>query len=173
VDNENARVELDTKLSELIRREHALRGGHGGLGMLPELVEQEEQRLRLELERMKLESERRNFVALKQVAERTLDESDALLKELKERPLFRAMQANTDVAFVPYGQLEGVAPGRAVYACFKGLVRCREVGRVAQVLEGEVAMEDPWGERARGRYAILALDDPDAHQERTLRVRAE
>jgi hypothetical protein len=109
--------------------------------------------------------------ALKRVAEPTLAESDELLAQLQQRPLFRAMQANTDVAFVPYEQLDGVRTGDPVLACFKGLVNCRAVGQVTRLLEGEVVMEDPWGEKARGRYAILELFDATAHRERTLRVR--
>lgn len=172
LENKNARVDLEARLAELVRRERALRPGEKAApAMLPERVEQEQQRIRLELERVKLESDRRNMEALKRVAERTLAESDELLAQLQQRPLFRAMEANTDVAFVPYEQLDDVAEGGTVLACFKGLVHCRPVGQVTRVLEGEVVMEDPWGEKARGRYAILELTDATAHRERTLRVR--
>jgi hypothetical protein len=50
-------------------------------------------------------------------------------------------------------------------------VHCHEVGRIAEVLPGEVVTQDPWGELARGQYAILALDDASAVRERVLRVR--
>ena len=39
------------------------------------------------------------------------------------------------------------------------------------VLPGEVVTQDPWGEMARGQYAVLLLDDKDAVRERVLRVR--
>jgi len=48
---------------------------------------------------------------------------------------------------------------------------CRTVGHVGEVLPGEVVTQDPWGEIARGQYAVLALDDKDAVRERVLRVR--
>jgi hypothetical protein len=48
---------------------------------------------------------------------------------------------------------------------------CHEVGRVTEVVPGEVATQDPWGELARGQYVVLALDDPPAVRARVLRVR--
>jgi sulfur carrier protein ThiS len=96
---------------------------------------------------------------------------DELLKQLKNRPLSRAIVASTDVAFVPYTQLEGVSPGVELVTCTWALFRCRTVGRVKEVLPGEVIANDPWAKTARGQYAILELTDHEAAKEKTLRAR--
>ena len=44
------------------------------------------------------------------------------------------------------------------------------IGRVAEVLPGEVVAQDPWSDVARGQYAILDLSDKDAAHEKVLRV---
>ena len=94
-----------------------------------------------------------------------------MLAELESRPLYRAIEESVDVAFVPYDQLDGVQPGGRVLSCLWGVILCEEVGEVTEVLAGEVATLDPWGEPARGQYAILDLDDPAAVRARSLRIR--
>jgi hypothetical protein len=48
---------------------------------------------------------------------------------------------------------------------------CSHVGKVAEVLPGEVATTDPWGTPTRGQYAILDLSDSSAAMSKALRVR--
>jgi hypothetical protein len=76
-----------------------------------------------------------------------------------------------DVAFVPYTQIDGVAPGAPVYSCIWGLFLCKPVGTVAELVPGEVILPDPWGNQARGQYAVLDLHDRGSAKARTLRVR--
>ena len=57
-----------------------------------------------------------------------------------------------------------------VHRCV-GTDRRLDVGRVAEVLPGEVVTQDPWGTIARGQYAILELSDHDAAKEKVLRAR--
>jgi len=140
-------------------------------GQMPEVAAGEEHELRLELELIQLQSERRGLAATRAAAADRLADERALLGELQTRPLYRAMHASTDVAFVPYDQMDGVEPGARVLSCTWGLFACKDVGRVAEVLPGEVATEDPWGDLARGQFAILELDDPDAVRDKVLRVR--
>jgi hypothetical protein len=94
-----------------------------------------------------------------------------LLAELEARPLYRAMTAATDIGFAPYSQLDGIQRGDSIVHCTWGVFNCHEVGRVTEVVPGEVATQDPWGELARGQYVVLALDDPPAVRARVLRVR--
>ena len=96
-----------------------------------------------------------------------------LLDEIQARPLYRAMHTSTDVAFVPYDDLDGVVPGARVMACVWGLFSCHDVGRVTEILPGEVVTEDPWGDLARGQFIVLDLDEPGAIREKVLRVRGE
>ena len=75
------------------------------------------------------------------------------------------------MAFVPYTQIQGVEAGSTLISCAWTLFRCRTVGRVAEVLPGEVITQDPWGTMARGQYAILELSDHAAAREKVLRAR--
>jgi hypothetical protein len=96
---------------------------------------------------------------------------DDVFRQLKSRPVYRAIQASTDVAFVPYTQLDGVSAGDLVVSCKWILFRCETVGRIAEILPGEVVAPDPWSDVARGQYAILDLSDPSATKEKVLRTR--
>jgi hypothetical protein len=138
---------------------------------MPEIAASQEHAARAELELMRLAAERRNLQALRRVAEQGLREQRELLGELQARPLYRAIKQSVDVAFVPYDQLDGVHPGARVLACVWGLILCEDVGRVTEVLQGEVSTLDPWGEPARGQYAIVDLDAPAAIREKSLRIR--
>lgn len=139
----------------------------------PELAASDEHDMRVELELLRLESERRSLQSLQRVATERLAKERKILEDIKTRPLYRAVNESTDVAFVPYSQLEVVEQGARVLSCIWGLFFCRNVGTVSEVLPGEVTMQDPWGAMARGQYALLALSDKDAIKEKTLRVRSK
>ncbi|MCA9676326.1 MAG: hypothetical protein KC464_14910 [Myxococcales bacterium] len=142
-------------------------------GRMPEVAAGDERETRLEIEMMKLASERRGLVAVRAAAADRLAKERELLDEIQARPLYRAMHTSTDVAFVPYDDLDGVAPGARVMACVWGLFSCHDVGRVTEILPGEVVTEDPWGDLARGQFIVLDLDEPGAIREKVLRVRGE
>jgi len=140
-------------------------------GRMPEVAAGQEHRVRIELEILRLESEARGHRALRSVAAASIASQRELLHDLESRPLYRAMARDTDIAFVPYDQIVGIKPGATVLDCVWNVVQCREVGKVAEVMPGEIVTQDPWGEIARGQYVVLALDDRDAIRERVLRVR--
>ena len=146
-------------------------GAQPPASVMPEVAASQERSSRTELEVLRLEAERRNLVGLRRVAEQSLARQHELLRELESRPLYRAVHRNIDVAFVPYDQLDDVRPGARVMACTWSLILCEDVGAVTEVLPGEVATLDPWGEMARGQYAILELTEPDAIREKVLRIR--
>lgn len=176
-------TEIERQLADAkVRRTHtrsalrALRAGTGqgdapAVGQMPEVAAGVEHAARVEVELQRLLAEARGQRALRAVAVASVAAQRELLAELESRPLYRAMSAATDIAFVPYDQLAGVRPGARIVDCVWGVVHCHQVGRIAEVLPGEVVTQDPWGELARGQYAILALDDADAVRERVLRVR--
>ena len=120
---------------------------------------------------LKLRTEVRGKRAEIALLENKLAQIDELEAQLRGRPLFQAMDRSLDVAFVPYTQLEGVTVGGEVHECVWGLIFCEPVGRVAELLPGEIAFTDPWGNPARGQYAVLALSDSSAAQSKSLRVR--
>lgn len=145
--------------------------GESGRPHLPDIAARQESEVRLELEIMRLEAERRGLVALREAGRRNLAELEEVMHQIEERPLYRATQRQMDVAFVPYEQLEGVRQGAPVVQCEAGIFFCHDVGTVSEVIPGEVVTQDPWGELARGRYAVLELREREAVEERILRVR--
>ncbi len=149
----------------------SLDGAGGAPSRRPEIAQRHEEDTRLELEIVRLEAERRGLVAMRDAAAESLGELRQVMSELEARPIYQATERAMDVGFVPYSQLEGVVAGSTVIACHAGVFFCREVGTVREVLPGEVVTQDPWGELARGRYALLDLHDDTAVQERILRVR--
>ena len=137
----------------------------------PELAASEEHTARVELEIERLRAEAVGQRALRAVAIDSAATQRELLAELEARPLYRAMTKATDIAFVPYDQLNGVTPGARIMDCTWGVFRCRQVGTITELVPGEVVTQDPWGKLARGQYAVLHLTDAHAVRERVLRVR--
>jgi len=81
------------------------------------------------------------------------------------------VESRIEVAFVPYTQLDGAKEGNEVYDCVWGLFWCKPVGTMSELVPGEVILPDPWGNQARGQYAVLDLTDHSAAMSKTLRVR--
>lgn len=141
------------------------------VGILPEIAAGEQRAVRLDLELIRLEAERRTLVAQRAISIDALGRMEDMFRQLKSRPLYRAIEAKTDVAFVPYTQLPHAKAGASVVACTWALFQCRIVGRIAEVLPGEVIAQDPWSNMERGQYAILDLNDHEAAKEKVLRAR--
>lgn len=141
------------------------------VGRMPEIAARDEHDARVELEIQRLAAEARGHRALRAAAVARIAQQRRLIAELEGRPLYRAMKTATDVAFVPYDQLSAVTPGASVVACAWAVFACDKVGTIGELVPGEIATQDPWGEMARGQYAVLHLDDPEAVRERVLRVR--
>lgn len=170
--NERDRLAAELQEHTTAMTEKALRvGGHGGAAT-PEMRAQRNELVHIELEILKLENELTEKVVQQRADEEGLAKADELIAQMKARPVFRAIESSQNVAFVPYTQLAGVHAGDDVFACdVWGVFACRPVGRVAEVVPGEVATQDPWGTPARGQYALLTLTDPVAAQAKTLRIR--
>ncbi|MCB9594467.1 MAG: hypothetical protein H6719_17170 [Sandaracinaceae bacterium] len=139
-------------------------------GQMPEVVNRQEAMMRIDLEVIELQAERRGLEAMRDVAQRNLGRMREALDQIQARPLWQATQRSVDVAFVPYEQLEGVRPGDDVVQCTWGIFACHRVGTVREIIPGEIVTPDPWGELARGRFVVLDLTDSEAVQERILRV---
>ncbi len=135
------------------------------------MLAQQDQLVRIKCDTLKLEAERRAKTSERRHIEDELSKIDELLGQLNQRPIFRAIDASTNVVFIPYSQLDGIANGAKIYECVAGLFACTAVGQLTELLPGEVIVPDPWGSPARGRYAVIQLDDQHAAQSKTLRVR--
>lgn len=170
-DNEHSRIQSDFELSQVTLSQRSI-STKGATVAMPEVILREEQMLRIELELVRMQSERRAKATEKTIIQQKLARIDELDAQFRARPIFRAIDQSMDVAFVPYTQIEGVENGGAVYDCVWGLVHCRVVGKVAEVLPGEVVLPDPWGNQARGQYAVLDLQAHDSAKSKTLRIRA-
>lgn len=170
---ERDRLGSSSELRVQLRAQRALSavGNSEQLGV-PEVLRHREQLVRIEVELLKSKAERTSREAELRLAGAELTKLDALIAEVKARPIFRAIASQQHVAFVPYTQLEGIATGADVHACrLWSLFFCRRVGSVSVLLPGEVATQDPWGAIARGQYALLELAEPEAARSKMLRVR--
>ena len=172
IENDRAVLLAQTQMDHLLLTKQAMSGSHGAARMTtPEMLAQQDQLVRIKCDLLKLEAERRTKNAEHRHIDEELAKLDELLVQLNKRPIFRAIDASTNVAFIPYSQIDGVSSGGKVYECVLGVISCTQVGRVTEVLPGEVIVPDPWGSLARGQYAVMELDDQHAAQSKTLRVR--
>jgi len=168
LENERTQLQASTQKQQAQLARQSL---DGQAPPMPEVMMHEEQNVRVDLEIMRLESEQRS----KQVEKRALTEKLATLEiaesQVKQRPLFRAIERPVDAAFVPYTQLTSVAQGAVVMECVWGIFNCRAVGEVTEIVPGEVTSADPWGTHSRGQYAILTMFNHEAAKGKTLRIR--
>jgi hypothetical protein len=101
--------------------------------------------------------------AQRKILEASIARQDEIIKGLEQSPYLRALADRAGVALVPYDNLDRVAPGTAVFGCRVAMVMCREVGRVLEILPGEVAFKHPRREKMmRGQLIELQLSAPDA-----------
>lgn len=172
LDNDRAHILARTQMSQVRLTQQAM-GGAAGRARIstPEMLAQQDQMVRVQCEMIRIEAERRSKLAERRNLDEELAKLEELLGQLKARPVFRALEADTNVAFVPYTQIDGVTSGAEIYECLWGVFACKSVGHVAELLPGEAVVQDPWGSPARGQFAVLALDDVKAAQAKTLRVR--
>jgi len=170
LENDRSRLQKEhaAKQAELTQKSLARREG---APPLPERLLREDQLVRVDLELLRLGSEKRAKAAEAKVLREKLSTMEELEAQIAGRPLFRAIERSLDLAFVPYTQMDDIRPGDTVHDCVWGLFLCRGVGTVAELVPGEVILPDPWGNPARGQYAVLDLKDRDAAREKTLRVR--
>ncbi|HEU0036259.1 MAG TPA: hypothetical protein VFQ53_36855 [Kofleriaceae bacterium] len=92
-----------------------------------------------------------------------LERQDRIVKSLQQTSYLRAVHDHASVAFVPYGNLSNVKPGNALYACRAGMIICRKVGEILEVLPGEVQFKHPHRDKVlRGQMVEIKLDANDS-----------
>lgn len=85
---------------------------------------------------------------------------DKIVASVKSSAYLRALEDHSTIAFVPYGNLDKIGKGTALYACRLGMVMCRSVGTVLEVLPGEVTFKHPKRDKQlRGQMVELRLDE--------------
>ena len=124
-------------------------------------------RILQELERSQLELAKAG--ENRQVLQNSLDRYEELVRSIADSPYLLAVAQRSAIAFAPYENLAGVEPGTPLYACTYGLLVCRNVGRVAAVLAGEVSLKHPvHNTMLRGQSLKLELTDARAAEQKTL-----
>jgi hypothetical protein len=174
LENELATLESKTRLQAASTSATAYRSGPGPANPKqrhPDVLAAEERELRLELEISRLTAERRGLEALLRAGKEGVERSGKLIDDIRGRPLYRALEAPTDVVFAPYSQLDVVLPDAPLVSCVFGAFACRTVGRVRAVVPGEAITKDAWGNPARGQYVLVQLDEATAIRQKVLRVR--
>ncbi|HEY5937304.1 MAG TPA: hypothetical protein VIU61_21795 [Kofleriaceae bacterium] len=92
-----------------------------------------------------------------------LERQDKIVGSLKQSAWIRAINDGAAVAFVPYANLPNAKKGAPLYACKLGMIFCRHVGEVLEVLPGEVTSKHPNRDKQlRGQLVELKLDEEDA-----------
>ncbi len=173
IENQRARLTTQSAMSQVrLTRQAMSSGGGPGRMLTPEMLLQQDQLVRIQCDLLKLQAERRSKMSERRHIDAEVEKLDELIAQLNKRPIFRAIDASTNIAFIPYTQMDGVANGGKVLECVWGMFSCTPVGRVTELLPGEVIVTDPWGSPARGQYAVIELDDQHAAQSKTLRVRS-
>lgn len=168
LENERSLHQVRTTMQQAASAQESL-AGHAPA--MPETLSREAEMVRIELEIARIESDAR----AKKFEKKLLDDKMAMLDDLdaqmKTRPAFRASERSMDVAFVPYTQMNGVFAGAVVHECVWGIFNCKAVGTVTELVPGEVILPDPWGNQARGQFAVLSLSNHDSAKAKTLRIR--
>ncbi len=94
---------------------------------------------------------------------------DRLLLSIHNFPYLRAAEEKMTVAFVPYSNAARARVGTAVYGCSFGILWCRHVGEVAEVLDGEVVDKHPFfSKEMRGLLVRIELHDSKGDQNQVL-----
>lgn len=115
-------------------------------------------KIKQEYEASRLETAR--AIQNRDMLKAALEREDKLLEALEQSSYLRALADEAHVAFVPYGNLEHVKKGEPVYGCWLTFVFCGKVGRVLEVLPGEVQFKHPMRDKMlRGQMVEIELDD--------------
>ena len=94
---------------------------------------------------------------------------DEILAGVAKSNYLRALGDHATVALVPYDNLDGAQAGTPLYACRLGMIVCRRVGTVIEVLPGEVQFKHPHNDTLlRGQMLELRMDDAAAAKNEVL-----
>jgi hypothetical protein len=94
----------------------------------------------------------------------SLARQDKIVAALSQSAYLRALHDHATIVSVPYGNLSHVSKGAPLYACRLGMILCHHVGKVIEILPGEVQFKHPHRDNGlRGQMVEVALDAADAN----------
>ncbi len=123
--------------------------------------------LKIQQEYMQSKTALNGAVAVRDQLKAAVAREDALIAVLKTSVYYRAIADKAMIANIPYDNLKAAKPGAPLYSCKLGFVVCHRVGRVLEVLPGEVQFTHPKRDKQmRGQAVELELlpDEMDAVQ---------
>jgi hypothetical protein len=97
--------------------------------------------------------------------EEAIAHQDRLLLSIQNFPYLRAAEQKLTVGFVPYTNIGRTSPGTPIYGCSLGVLFCRQVGRVEEVLDGEVVDKHPFFNKEL-RGLLVRVDFKDSKWDR-------
>jgi hypothetical protein len=160
-------AEYEQRAAELQSQAAALEGmvsGKGGAALSYDVL-----KIKREYEQSRLDLAK--ALGDQKVLTSSLSRIDQTISDLKGSAYLRAMSDEATVALVPYSNLEKAKPGAPVYACRASFVWCRPVGKVKEVLRGEVSFKHPRRDaQLRGQMVEIQLTEKTAGTEDILFV---
>lgn len=155
-------VALETRMNalqrEIAEREALHAGASARAGWEALLVEREQARGALEIER--LAAEREVMRASLETIESRLDEYQRVVRALELSPYRKASERAIALGFVPYENLDSIAVGAALFHCRLGMFWCSRAGTLSGVIDGEVNARHPVRNRdLRGVLVHLELNE--------------
>jgi hypothetical protein len=90
---------------------------------------------------------------------------DRLLLSIHNIPYLRAAEQKLTIGFVPYSNAGRTSSGTPIYGCTLGVLFCRKVGQVEEVLDGEVVDKHPFFNKEL-RGLLVRVDFKDTKWDR-------
>jgi len=175
-ENERSRMQTNLLLGQASLTQQSMNTKNGSVPT-PEMMISADELVRLEVELLQTEAIVRAKHYEREQIVLELAKIDDLQKDLMERPLFRAMNSQLDMAFVSYSGLKDITPNAKLEDCIWGIFKCHEVGTVVEIIPSEVILPDVFTSgQTRGQFITLKLDPKyhdEAMQSKILRVRGE
>jgi hypothetical protein len=85
---------------------------------------------------------------------------DRLLLNIHNIPYLKAVEQKLTIGFVPYSNAGKTSAGTPIYGCSLGIIVCRKVGQVDEVLDGEVTDKHPFFNKdLRGLFVRVNFKD--------------
>jgi hypothetical protein len=99
----------------------------------------------------------------------SIQRQDQIINGVYRSAYMKAIADNATVALVPYSNLKNIEKGTPLYACKFDMIWCHEVGKVLDILPGEVMVKQPNRDSmVRGRMIEMQMSDPDAAEAEVL-----